>query len=117
LEQIKNTLKNNILPHAQFKYDLRIWDNKIIVIYILDIQIAYDIIPTRDDITVRVILRKDCDMSIINRLYPFFPKGKDRKTVFITSISNIQTSFIDFMKNEMNRIENRCLFVKQMQSA
>ncbi|MDR1555189.1 MAG: glycosyltransferase [Campylobacteraceae bacterium] len=117
LNKIKDTLENKILSNAQFKYDLRIWENKVVVIDILDMKIAYDIAPDGDNITVKVVLRKDCDMNVVNRLYPLFPETKDKKTIFTTSISTMETSLVDFMKREIDRVVNKIPLIKQAQSA
>jgi hypothetical protein len=116
IEQIKDILGNKILSNAQFNHSLRIWENKVVVIDILDMKIAYDITPRTDNIIVEIVLRKNCDKNIVNKLYPLLPKEKDRKIIFTTSISNMQTSMADFMKNEINRVAAKGLIIKQAQS-
>jgi glycosyltransferase involved in cell wall biosynthesis len=117
LEQIKDILESNVLVNTQFKYSLRISDNRIVVIDILDMKIAYDIILRKDNTTVSIVLRKDCDMNVINKLYPLFSKDKNKKTIFITSTSTIQTSLVDFIKKEIDRVVNQALLIKQVQIA
>jgi hypothetical protein len=117
LTAIKNTLESGILKNTQFKHNLRIWENKVVVIDILDLKIAYDIIPSGDSIAVKIVVRKSCDMGTVNKLYPLFPKGKDRKTIFITSVSTMETLLVDFIKNEIDRVTTKGLIIKQVQSA
>jgi glycosyltransferase involved in cell wall biosynthesis len=117
LSTIKDILKNNVLINTQFEYNLRIWDNKVVVIDILNMKIAYDIVPSENNVTVSVVLRKDCDKDIINRIYPLFPKDRNKKTIFITSILKIQTLLVDFMIKEIDIVMNKWLLVNQVQSA
>ncbi|MDR2080608.1 MAG: glycosyltransferase [Campylobacteraceae bacterium] len=116
LFEIKDILQNKVLSNAQFRHNLRIWENKIVVIDMLDMKIAYDIISSGDSITVKVALRKDCDMNIVNKFYPLFLKGKDKKIIFITSISNMQTSLVNFMQKEIDRVVAKGLIAKHTQS-
>jgi capsular polysaccharide export protein len=104
LNNIKDVLKDKVLTNVQLKYNLRMWDNRIVVIDILDMQMAYDITIDEGNIIIKIVLRKDGDRNIINELYPSFPKDKDRKIILTTPLSTMKTLLIDFMKKEINKI-------------
>jgi hypothetical protein len=117
LDNIKNILQDKILSNVQFKHKFWIYDNKAVIIQIQDIKISYDIAPLKDNVIVEVTLKKGCDMDMIYKLYPMFPKNKNYMMIYTTPITTIQTLLVDFMRREIDRVVNQASLIKQVQSA
>ncbi|MDR1460680.1 MAG: glycosyltransferase [Campylobacteraceae bacterium] len=109
-DKIENIFKNRVLADITLKYNLRIWNGMMIVIDIIDFNIAFDIIPNQENITVNVVLRKNGDRDMISKLYYPFPTNKDRKTIFVIPKTLFETSLIDFMKKEISKIIHEKLY-------
>ncbi|MDR2342227.1 MAG: glycosyltransferase, partial [Campylobacteraceae bacterium] len=117
LHTIKDVLQDKVLLNAQFKHDLRIWDDRIVVINIFNMKMSYDVKLRGHDIVVGVMLRENCDKIFIHKFYPNFPENKNYIVIYKTPITSLETSFVDFIKNEIDRVVTKSLTTKQAQSA